>query len=183
MVATAVVAVVADTALVETIVGATVVVLGRAVVGAVVAGAVEPPPQAASDTQTVTRVGPTSVKGRIVILPVDGVFHEEYCAVSHGEATMTTIDTWDTPFLQGLLAPVADERDDRDLKVIGEIPAALRGMFVRTGPNPQFAPMGAYHPFDGDGMLHAVYLEDGKARYRNRYIESDRKSTRLNSSH
>ena len=45
-------------------------------------------------------------------------------------------------------------------------------MFVRTGPNPQFAPLGAYHPFDGDGMLHAVYLQDGRARYRNRWIES-----------
>lgn len=85
---------------------------------------------------------------------------------------MTTIDTWNTPFLQGLMAPVFEERDDHDLTVIGEIPAGLRGMFARTGPNPQFAPMGAYHPFDGDGMLHAVYLEDGKARYRNRFIES-----------
>lgn len=85
---------------------------------------------------------------------------------------MTEIDTWQTPFLQGLMAPVFDERDDRDLEVVGEIPAGLRGMFVRTGPNPQFAPLGAYHPFDGDGMLHAVYLEDGKARYRNRFVES-----------
>ena len=85
---------------------------------------------------------------------------------------MTQIDTWQTPFLQGLMAPVADERDDADLTVIGEIPAGLRGMFVRTGPNQQFAPLGAYHPFDGDGMLHAVYLEGGKARYRNRWIES-----------
>ena len=85
---------------------------------------------------------------------------------------MTATDTWQTPFLQGLMAPVTDERDDRDLQVIGEIPAGVRGMFVRTGPNPQFAPLGAYHPFDGDGMLHAVYFEDGKARYRNRWIES-----------
>ena len=45
-------------------------------------------------------------------------------------------------------------------------------MFVRTGPNQQFAPLGAYHPFDGDGMLHAVYLQDGAARYRNRWVES-----------
>jgi carotenoid cleavage dioxygenase len=85
---------------------------------------------------------------------------------------MTVVDAWQTPFLQGLMAPVFDERDDVDLEVVGEIPAALRGMFVRTGPNQQFAPLGAYHPFDGDGMLHAVYLEDGKARYRNRWVES-----------
>jgi len=85
---------------------------------------------------------------------------------------VTDTDTWQTPFLQGLMAPVFDERDDDQLEVVGQIPAALRGMFVRTGPNQQFAPLGAYHPFDGDGMLHAVYLEDGKARYRNRWVES-----------
>ncbi|MEZ5218013.1 MAG: carotenoid oxygenase family protein [Ilumatobacteraceae bacterium] len=85
---------------------------------------------------------------------------------------MTTMDTWQSPFLSGLMAPVAEERFDVDLKVIGEIPRQLSGMFVRTGPNPQFAPLGAYHPFDGDGMLHAVYLQDGKAGYRNRWVES-----------
>lgn len=77
-----------------------------------------------------------------------------------------------SPFLSGLLTPVTDERDDRDLAVTGQLPAGLQGMFVRNGPNPQFAPLGKYHPFDGDGMLHAVYLEDGTARYRNRWIES-----------
>ena len=80
--------------------------------------------------------------------------------------TLTEPNTWESPFLQGALAPVLEERDDTALTVVGEIPAALNGMFVRTGPNPQFAPMGAYHPFDGDGMLHAVYIEDGVARYR-----------------
>jgi carotenoid cleavage dioxygenase-like enzyme len=85
---------------------------------------------------------------------------------------MTDLDTWQTPFLQGLMAPVTDERDDPDLEVVGQIPPNLSGMFVRTGPNQQFAPLGAYHPFDGDGMLHAVYLQDGRARYRNRWIES-----------
>ncbi len=85
---------------------------------------------------------------------------------------MTDLDTWQTPFLQGLMAPVTEERDDVDLEVVGEIPAGLQGMFVRTGPNQQFAPLGAYHPFDGDGMLHAVYLENGTARYRNRWVES-----------
>ena len=81
-------------------------------------------------------------------------------------------ETWNQPHLQGLLAPVHEERDDRGLEVIGELPGGLNGMFVRTGPNPQFAPLGAYHPFDGDGMLHAVYFEDGEARYRNRWVES-----------
>lgn len=81
-------------------------------------------------------------------------------------------DPWGSKHLQGLMAPVFEERDDADLTVIGEIPAALNGVFVRNGPNPQFAPIGAYHPFDGDAMLHAVYLQDGAARYRNRWLES-----------
>ncbi len=76
------------------------------------------------------------------------------------------------PFIEGIMAPVMDERNDRDLEIVGEVPAGMKGIFTRNGPNPQFAPLGAYHPFDGDGMLHAVYFEDGKARYRNRWVES-----------
>ncbi len=77
-----------------------------------------------------------------------------------------------SPFLTGLMAPVTDERDDHRLEVTGQVPPGLRGMFVRNGPNPQFAPRGRYHPFDGDGMVHAVYFEDGDLRYRNRWVES-----------
>ena len=66
-----------------------------------------------------------------------------------------------SPFLQGLLAPVFDERDDRDLAVTGQLPAGLQGMFVRNGPNPQFTPRTKYHPFDGDGMVQAFRFEGG----------------------
>lgn len=95
-------------------------------------------------------------------------------AAYHREMTATDdpVDTWQTPFLQGLMAPVSDERDDVELAVVGDLPAGLHGMFVRNGPNPQFAPMGPYHPFDGDAMLHGVYFEGGEVRYRNRWIES-----------
>src|SRR4029079_3338490 len=44
--------------------------------------------------------------------------------------------------------------------------------FYRTGPNPQFAPRGAYHWFTGDGMIHGFFIEDGKARYRNRWVRT-----------
>ncbi|MCC5950692.1 MAG: carotenoid oxygenase family protein [Acidimicrobiia bacterium] len=83
-----------------------------------------------------------------------------------------SLDTSVSPFLQGLMAPVTDERDDGDLRIEGELPEGLQGTFVRNGPNPAFTPPGAYHPFDGDGMLHAVTIGDGAARYRNRWIES-----------
>lgn len=83
-----------------------------------------------------------------------------------------TVTTPPSPFLTGLMTPVTEERDERDIAVTGEIPAGLHGLFVRNGPNPQFAPRGKYHPFDGDGMLHALYFEDGGVRYRNRWVES-----------
>ncbi|MEM8778815.1 MAG: carotenoid oxygenase family protein, partial [Cyanobacteria bacterium P01_G01_bin.49] len=50
--------------------------------------------------------------------------------------------------------------------------ANLNGMFVRNGPNPQFPPIGQYHWFDGDGMLHGVHIQGGKASYRNRYVQT-----------
>ncbi len=76
------------------------------------------------------------------------------------------------PYLSGNFAPIHEEIDDKDLKVIGQLPSDLSGMFVRNGPNPQFSPIGQYHWFDGDGMLHGVLLGNGKAQYRNRYVRT-----------
>jgi carotenoid cleavage dioxygenase-like enzyme len=76
-------------------------------------------------------------------------------------------------FLEGNFAPVTDERDDDGLEVIGEVPRELDGWFVRNGPNPQFHPLQTYHWFAGDGMLHAVELREGRARYRNRYVRTE----------
>jgi carotenoid cleavage dioxygenase-like enzyme len=75
------------------------------------------------------------------------------------------------PYLSGNFAPVADE-SEFELKVEGQIPADLAGAFYRNGPNPQFPPRGQHHWFFGDGMVHAVFVEDGKARYRNRYART-----------
>lgn len=76
-------------------------------------------------------------------------------------------------FLQGNFAPVTEEVTEAELKVIGKVPAELNGLFVRNGPNPQFPPLRHYHWFDGDGMLHAVLLRQGKASYRNRWIRTE----------
>src|SRR3954467_4777317 len=76
------------------------------------------------------------------------------------------------PYLLGVYAPVSEEIDAEDLQVIGEIPQDLNGVYLRNGPNPRFAPEGRYHWFDGDGMIHAVHLENGKARYRNRWVRT-----------
>jgi carotenoid cleavage dioxygenase len=77
-----------------------------------------------------------------------------------------------SPFLEGNFAPVERELVADDLIVKGELPRELDGIFVRNGPNPQFPPVGRYHWFDGDGMLHAVRIERGRASYRNRAIRT-----------
>ncbi|MDF3072778.1 MAG: Lignostilbene-alpha,beta-dioxygenase-related enzyme [Alphaproteobacteria bacterium] len=76
------------------------------------------------------------------------------------------------PFLRGNYAPLLMESDAYDLPVTGEIPAALAGTLYRNGPNPQFAPRGFYHWFAGDGMLHALRVENGKVSYRNRWVRT-----------
>ncbi len=78
-----------------------------------------------------------------------------------------------SPYLGGNFAPVREEVASSALRVIGEIPREIDGMFVRTGPNPQFDVIKGYHWFGGDGMLHGVRLQDGTASYRNRYVETD----------
>ena len=71
-----------------------------------------------------------------------------------------------------MFAPVLDEHDVADLAVQGEIPADLRGAYLRNGPNPLFPPLGSYtFPLEGDAMLHGILVDDdGSVRYRNRFV-------------
>lgn len=74
------------------------------------------------------------------------------------------------PYLRGLYAPVDAELSAAALDVEGEIPRDLRGAYFRNGPNPAAPPTGLHHWFDGDGMIHGIWFEDGAARYANRYV-------------
>ena len=90
---------------------------------------------------------------------------------------MTAIDEmWsgvDDPYLTGQYEPVRDERHDEGLEVIGDLPTALRGAYLRNGPDAFFPPPGKYHVFDGDGMVHALFLDgEGGASYANRWVRS-----------
>ncbi len=76
------------------------------------------------------------------------------------------------PYLLGAYAPTFNEIVADNLQVIGEIPKDIDGIYVRNGPNPRFEPKGHYHWFDGDAMLHAVQIQNGKAVYRNRWIRT-----------
>jgi carotenoid cleavage dioxygenase len=78
----------------------------------------------------------------------------------------------DQPDLRGNLAPVDTELDVDRCELTGELPPGLQGSFVRNGPNPMFEPLGRYHMFDGDGMLHGVTFDGGRVSYRNRWVRS-----------
>ena len=77
-----------------------------------------------------------------------------------------------TPFIRtGDYAPVTDELTAFDLPVGGAIPPELNGWYLRNGPNPRQA---TGHWFTGDGMVHGVRLENGRAAwYRNRWVRTD----------
>ena len=77
-------------------------------------------------------------------------------------------------FLSGNFAPMREEHTAENLEVIGEIPADLKGSFLRIGPNPYYVPDETlYHMFDGDGMIHQVQFDGGQATYRNRFVDTD----------
>jgi carotenoid cleavage dioxygenase-like enzyme len=68
-------------------------------------------------------------------------------------------------------APVTAELTEFDLPVEGAIPAELEGWYLRNGPNPRQA---TAHWFTGDGMIHGVRIEGGRAAwYRNRWVRTD----------
>lgn len=72
--------------------------------------------------------------------------------------------------LKGHYAPVHDELTAYDLPVTGTIPPELTGWYLRNGPNPRG---GSAHWFTGDGMIHGVRLENGRAAwYRNRWVRT-----------
>jgi len=75
-------------------------------------------------------------------------------------------------FMRGNYAPVADEVTLDRLEVEGRIPDVLNGVYLRNGPNPAQG-ITPGHWFMGDGMLHGLKLEGGKAHwYRNRWIRT-----------
>lgn len=78
------------------------------------------------------------------------------------------------PYLSGVFRPMAEELELVDLPVTGVIPKALDGRYLRIGPNPVAADPARYHWFLGDGMIHGLAIEQGRALwYRNRWVRSE----------
>lgn len=79
----------------------------------------------------------------------------------------------DHPYLTVLHKPMTEELSLTDLAASGTIPPALDGRYLRIGPNPVAANPASYHWFVGDGMVHGLRIQNGRALwYKNRWIRS-----------
>ncbi|MGW0460762.1 carotenoid oxygenase family protein [Streptomyces tendae] len=78
-------------------------------------------------------------------------------------------------FLNGPFTPWTEESEAYDLEVVGELPPDLAGALFRISSNPRFEPRNPdrYHWWEGDGMVCGVYLRDGRAAYRTRWVATD----------
>lgn len=91
-----------------------------------------------------------------------------------GKYLSTLPENDDHPYRTGPWRPQTTEWDADDLTAVdGEIPSDLDGIYLRNTENPLHPAFKTYHPFDGDGMLHVVGFRDGKAFYRNRFVQTE----------
>jgi carotenoid cleavage dioxygenase len=75
--------------------------------------------------------------------------------------------------LAGNYGPVKSEVYLKECEVVaGKLPAELDGMYLRNGSNPYYEPYASYHWFEGDGMVHATRIKDGKASYCNHFVQT-----------
>jgi len=74
----------------------------------------------------------------------------------------------------GNFGPIDKEQSYEVANVVsGKIPTDINGVYLRNGPNPFYIPESKQtHWFDGDSMVHAMRIKDGKMFYCNRYTQS-----------
>lgn len=93
--------------------------------------------------------------------------------ITRQKPVVTTLEPSNHPYLSGPWTPCHEEVDVDELEVLeGAIPGDIDGIYLRNTENPVHQPLGRYHPFDGDAMIHQVSIADGKASYRNRFVRT-----------
>ena len=112
------------------------------------------------------------VASLIIAIWFTKVFPDWYQGFLFRKLSKKTQDHSTNPFLSGNYAPIKDELSVTHLPIVGKLPSDMQGIYMRNGPNSAFPPISYTYPLDGDGMLHAIYLSDGNASYRNRFVET-----------
>ncbi|MFT3852570.1 MAG: carotenoid oxygenase family protein [Ilumatobacteraceae bacterium] len=88
-------------------------------------------------------------------------------------AALSLVDMSTEPFLSGRFAPIDDEITADDLVVEGTLPTDLLGALPAQRAEPGVTPLGSYTSLlEGDGMLHGVWFEGGRAHYANRRVRT-----------
>ena len=97
----------------------------------------------------------------------------QHMTIERLPSILTTLESSVNPYLNGAWAPLHEEVNADDLDVIdGIIPSDLDGVYLRNTQNQIHQPLGYFHPFDGDGMLHRIEFQNGRATYRNRWVRT-----------
>ena len=79
----------------------------------------------------------------------------------------------DHPYLRGAWTPLHEEVNASGLEVIaGRIPTDIDGVYLRNTQNQVHEPLGRFHIFDADGMIHMMSFHEGRAEYRNRFVRT-----------
>jgi len=100
-----------------------------------------------------------------------------------GSARAAAPDDWgaafraalkDSPWLVGYASPPA-RLDCAELAIEGRWPAGLAGTFYRNGPaRHDVGELRYHHWFDGDGMVQAFRIADGRIAHRGRMVQTDK---------
>jgi len=86
---------------------------------------------------------------------------------------ISSLEPSNHPYLNGAWTPLNEEVNAQDLSVVeGAIPPDLDGIYLRNTENQIHQPLGRFHPFDGDWMIHQIDFHGGRADYRNRFVRT-----------